>query len=113
MFISHYGGSEKRTRRVICHDQVRSSPRKIDALVNTSDTTNVKQVRQFLGLAGYIRRYIKDYATKIASISRLTKKDVKFVWGPEQEQVCQDLLKRLTSEPVLVILVPSLAIELV
>lgn len=64
--------------RVICHGQVRPSPKKIDALVNTPVPTNVKQVRQFLGLAGYFRRYIKDYATKTASTSRLIKKMSNF-----------------------------------
>jgi hypothetical protein len=98
--------------RVISHGQVRPSPRKIDALVNAPVPANVKQVRQFLGLAGYFRRYIKDYATKTASISRLTKKDIKFQWGSEQEHVRQDLVKSLTSEPILAIFDPNLATEL-
>lgn len=98
--------------RVISHGQVRPSPRKIEALINTPTPTSVKQVRQFLGLAGYFRRYIKDYATKTASISRLTKKDVKFQWGPEQDEVRQYLIKQLTSEPILAIFDPNLPVEL-
>lgn len=98
--------------RIISHGQVRPSVRKIEALVNTPTPTNVKQVRQFLGLAGYFRRYIQDYATKTASISRLTKKDVKFEWGPEQEQARQDIIQKLTSEPILAIFDPDLPVEL-
>lgn len=98
--------------RIISHGQVRPSQHKIVALVNSPAPGNVKQVRQFLGLAGYFRRYIKGYATKTASISRLTKKDVRFEWGPEQETVRQDLIKQLTSEPILAIFDPSLLTEL-
>ncbi|CAF4832287.1 unnamed protein product [Pieris macdunnoughi] len=98
--------------RDISHGQVRPSLHKIEALVNSPTPTNVKQVRQFLGLAGYFRRYIEGYATKTACISHLTKKDVKFKWGPEQDQVRQELIKQLTSEPILAIFDPSLPTEL-
>lgn len=98
--------------RVISHGQVRPSPHKIEALINSPIPCNVRQVRQFLGLAGYFRRYIEGYATKTACISRLTKKDVKFEWGPDQDQVRQYLIKRLTSEPILAIFDPSLPTEL-
>ncbi|KAJ0175949.1 hypothetical protein K1T71_008123 [Dendrolimus kikuchii] len=98
--------------RVISHGQVRPSPHKIKALVNAPIPSNVKQVRQFLGLAGYFRRYIEGYATKTACISHLIKKDVKFQWGPDQDQVRQDLIKRLTSEPILAIFDPNLPTEL-
>ncbi|KAJ0169644.1 hypothetical protein K1T71_014829 [Dendrolimus kikuchii] len=87
--------------RVISHGQVRPSPHKIKALV-----------RQFLGLAGYFRRYIEGYAKKTACISHLTKKNVKFQWRPDQDQVRQDLIKRLTSEPILAIFDPNLPTEL-
>lgn len=89
--------------RVISQGQVRPSPRKVEALANTSPPQNVKQVRQLLGLAGYFRRYIKDYARKTACIANLTKKNVTFHWGNEQEEVRQELIKHLTSEPILAI----------
>lgn len=98
--------------RVISHGQVRPSPLKVDALLKAPIPSNVKQVRQFLGLAGYFRRYIKGYATKTACISRLTKKDVKFEWGPDQDQVRKDIIECLTSEPILAIFDPSLPTEL-
>lgn len=98
--------------RVISQGQVRPSSNKIEALVKAPTPTNVKEVRQFLGLAGYFRRYIKGYATKTACISRLTKKDVKFEWGSEQDQVRQNLIRQLTSEPILAIFDPNLPTEL-
>lgn len=60
--------------RVIKDGQVRPSNYKIDALVKSPRPSNVKQVRQFLGLAGYFRRYIPNYAIKTAQIAALTRK---------------------------------------
>lgn len=97
--------------RVISQGQVRPSPRKVEALVNSPSPTNVKQVRQFLGLAGYFRRYIRNYAAKTTQISRLLKKDVPFHWGPEQESVKQEIVSVLTSSPVLSIFDPLLRTE--
>lgn len=97
--------------RVVSAGQVRPSPRKVEALVNSPVPKNVKQVRQFLGLAGYFRRYIKGYASMTACIAYLTKKDVKFHWGTEQEQARQEIITRLTSEPVLTIFDPKLPTE--
>lgn len=65
--------------RVVSQGQVRPSPRKVEALVNSRAPQNVKQVRQFLGLVGYFRRYIEGFAIKTACIAKLTKKDAKFV----------------------------------
>lgn len=98
--------------RIITHGQVRPSHRKIEALVNTPVPVNVKQVRQFLGLAGYFRRYIEGYATKTASISSLLKKGTPFRWGPEQESARQHIINQLTTEPILAIFDPLLATEL-
>lgn len=109
---SFLGTEVKYLGSVISHGQVRPSPRKIEALANSPVPTNVKQVRQFLCLAGYFRRYIKGYATKTASISQLTMKDINFVWGSEQDQTRQYLIKQLTSEPILAVFDPSLPTEL-
>lgn len=98
--------------RVVSEGQVRPSPRKIEALVNTLPPENVKQVRQLLGLAGYFRRYIKDYALLTAPIAHLTKKGVTFNWTPECEAIRQSLIGKLTDEPVLMIFDPHLPTEL-
>lgn len=80
--------------RVVSKGQVRPSPRKVEALALTLPPENVKQVRQFLGLAGYFRRYNKDYATKTAPIAHLTRKNVRFDWSAECESIRQDLIKQ-------------------
>lgn len=98
--------------RLVSQGQVKPSPRKVEALVNAPIPSNVKQVRQFLGLAGYFRRYIPNYATETRCISQLTKKDAKFCWGSEQEQTRQNIIRRLTNEPILSIFDPTLPTEL-
>lgn len=97
--------------RVIANGEVRPSPDKIKALVNSQAPQNVKQVRQLLGLAGYFRKYIADYSLMTACIANLTRKDVQFNWGPEQEAVRQEIIKKLTSAPVLAIYDPNLLTE--
>lgn len=97
--------------RIISQGQVRPSPHKIQALVDSPAPENVKQVRQFLGLAGYFRKYIEGYATKTFCIAQLTKKDTQFKWGPEQEKVRQEIISILTNEPVLAIFDPKLPTE--
>lgn len=97
--------------RTISNGQVRPSERKVEALVNARVPSNVKEVRQFLGLAGYFRRYLPGYSLKTACIANLTRKGVQFSWGKEQEMVRKDIIDRLTSEPVLAIFDPTLPTE--
>lgn len=97
--------------RTIGKGQVRPSVHKINALVRSPVPGTVKQVRQFLGLAGYFRRYIPGYSTKVAPIAFLTRKDVKFNWGDDQERARQEIISILTSEPALSIFDPSLETE--
>lgn len=98
--------------RLISRGQVRPSPRKVEALINSSRPKNVKQIRQLLGLAGYFRRYIAGYSMKTACIARLTKRGVPFIWGSEQEEARAYLIRCLTDEPVLAIFDPNLSTEL-
>lgn len=97
--------------RTISQGQVQPSEGKVQALVEAPIPKTVKQVRQFLGLASYFRRYIASFATKTAPITKLTRKGVPFIWGAEQEEARQDIISQLTSEPVLAIYDPDLPIE--
>jgi len=62
----------------------------------------VKDVRKFLGLANYYRRFIKDFARVARPINMLTRKDVKWQWGVEQQKVFDKLKRVFTTKPVLV-----------
>jgi glutaredoxin-related protein len=61
----------------------------------------VHQIRQFHGLAGYYRRFIPDLFKIAHSMTKLLRKDVKFVWSPTCEEAFQALKKFLTFAPVL------------
>lgn len=97
--------------RTISQGQVQPSEQKVKALVEAPIPKTVKQVRQFLGLASYFRRYIAGFSTRTAPITKLTKKGVSFLWGNEQEEARQHIISQLTSEPVLAIYDSSLPIE--
>lgn len=98
--------------RLIGHGQVRPSPSKTEALVKSPKPTNVREVRQFLGLAGYFRRYIANYASKTACIAKLLRKGQPFSWGTEQNKARDYVIRCLTEEPVLAIFDPKLPTEL-
>ena len=59
------------------------------------------EIRSFLGLAGYYRRFVEGFSRIFAPMTRLTQKAVKFEWSEECEQSFQELKRRLVSAPVL------------
>ena len=63
--------------------------------------TTVHEVRSFLGLAGYYRRFIPDFSRVSKSITELLKNNVKFVWSTDCEEAFQTLKRLLTTAPVL------------
>jgi hypothetical protein len=97
--------------QTISNGQVRPIAHKVEALVSSRVPSNVKEVRQFLGLAGYFRRYIPNYSLKTACVARLLRKEVAFHWGEEQDEVRKDIIRRLTTEHVLIIFDPSRSTE--
>jgi hypothetical protein len=62
---------------------------------------NVSQVRSFHGLAGFYRRFVKDFSTIAAPLNNLTKKEVPLLWGDEQERAFQELKTKLCEAPLL------------
>ena len=61
------------------------------------------EIRSFLGLVGYYRRFVKDFSRLASPLTRLTRKEVKFVWSVTCEKSFQELKVRLTTAPVLII----------
>ncbi|GKD00029.1 putative reverse transcriptase domain-containing protein, partial [Tanacetum coccineum] len=59
------------------------------------------EIRQFLGLAGYYRRFIEGFSKIAKLMTKLTQKKVKFVWGDKQEAAFQLLKQKLCSAPIL------------
>jgi hypothetical protein len=78
-------------------------PSKVNAVQEWKQPQSVTQIRSFLGLAGYYRRFIEGFSAIAKPMTELLKKDKKFVWSPKCEESFQELKKRLTTAPVLVL----------
>jgi hypothetical protein len=76
-------------------------PTKVQEVLDWKAPTTVTEVRSFLGLAGYYRRFIPDFSKIVKPITQLLQKDEKFVWTPKCEEAFQTLRTLLTSAPVL------------
>ena len=65
--------------------------------------TNQKTLKGFLGLAGYYRRFIREFAKLAFPLNNLLKKNTTWVWGAECEAAFRELKRRLTTAPVLIL----------
>ena len=78
-------------------------PTKVEKLVNYPPLKTRKNVRQFLGLASYYRKFIKDFAKKSHYLTELTKEKTKFKWSKEAESEFLFLKNALSNEPVVLV----------
>ena len=76
-------------------------PAKVKAVADWRVPTNVSEVRSFLGLAGYYRRFIKDFAKIAAPLTNLTRKDRPFTWSLREGEAFNELKTVLQKAPVL------------
>ena len=76
---------------------------KVEVVMSWKRSKSVFEIRSFLGLAGYYRRFIEDFSRLVTPMTRLTRKEVKFVWNDLCEKAFQELKKRLTSFPILIV----------
>ncbi|KAJ0578601.1 putative nucleotidyltransferase, Ribonuclease H [Helianthus annuus] len=81
---------------IISADGILVDPSKIEAVSKWSPPKNPSEIRSFLGLAGYYRRFIQDFSKIASPLTKLTRKEEKFIWGVEQERVFQTLKEKLT-----------------
>ena len=78
-------------------------PEKVEAVISWERPKSVFEIRSFLGLAGYYRRFIEDFSRLAAPMTRLTRKEVKFDWDDKCEEAFQELRMRLTIAPILIV----------
>lgn len=90
-FLGHIVGSEG----------IRVDPAKIEAVMNWERPKTPTEVRSFMGLAGYYRRFVKDFSKIAVPLTRLTRKNEKFEWTDKCEKSFQELKQKLVTAPVL------------
>ena len=76
-------------------------PAKISAVMKWEIPKTPSEIRSFLGLAGYYRRFIQNFSKIALPLTRLTKKSAAFSWENEQQAAFEDLRRRLCEAPVL------------
>ena len=89
---------------ILTADGVTVDPEKVKVVSNWRQPTNVSEIRSFLGLAGYYRRFIEGFSKIARPMTELLKKEKKFIWTETYERSFQELKRRLTTAPVLTLL---------
>ncbi|WVZ80997.1 hypothetical protein U9M48_028425 [Paspalum notatum var. saurae] len=82
-------------------------PRKVSAVVNWEIPRTPREIRGFLGLAGYYRRYIENFSKVAKPMTSLLEKDATFKWTEARQKAFDELKKRLTTAPILVLPDPA------
>jgi hypothetical protein len=86
---------------VISPEGIVVSPDKVRDVLDWKPPTSVTQVRNFLGLVGYYRRFIPNFSKILKPITQLLKKGKKYMWSKDYEETFNTLKKLLTTSPVL------------
>ena len=88
---------------VVSVPSVLVDPEKVEVVMSWERPKSIFEIRGFLELAGYYKRFIEDFSRLAAPITRLTQKEVKFEWNNRCEKAFQELKRRLTLAPILIV----------
>ncbi|UYV72118.1 hypothetical protein LAZ67_9001871, partial [Cordylochernes scorpioides] len=86
---------------LVTESGIRPDPDKIEAITNFSTPKPTTEVRSFMGLCSYYKRFMKYFANKAKPLHDLLRNNVKLFWSNDQEQSFQILKSALTTDPVL------------
>ncbi|GJT40227.1 reverse transcriptase domain-containing protein [Tanacetum coccineum] len=86
---------------VVNQEGIHVDPSKIEAVKNWKAPESPTEIRSFLGLAGYYRRFIENFSKIAKPLTLLTQKNKDYVWGEDQEKAFQILKEKLCNAPVL------------
>ncbi|KAA3483679.1 reverse transcriptase [Gossypium australe] len=87
---------------VVSAEGIRVDPRKIEAVLDWKPPKSVAEVRSFLGLAGYYRRFVEGFSSIAAPLTKLLRKEVPFVWTDRQQESFEKLKRVLTEALALI-----------
>jgi len=88
---------------VISSQGIVVDPSKIETVLKWERSQTVKEVRSFLGLVGYYRRFVEGFSKMVSPLTQLTRKDQPFSYNDKCEECFEEMKRRLTTAPVLVI----------
>ena len=86
---------------ILSDQAVDMNPRKIEAVKNCPKTLTPTDIRSFLGLTGYYRKFVEGFSSIAAPLTTLTKKKAKFEWIETCEKSFKDPKDRVTLVPVI------------
>jgi hypothetical protein len=92
---------------IISEEGIVMDPEKVESIKEWSVPSNVAEVRSFMGLAGYYRRFITGFSKISHPITSLQRKEEKFQWTKECEKSLERLKQLLTNAPILRIADPN------
>jgi len=78
-------------------------PAKVEAVSDWPIPKSVAEIRSFLGLARYYKRFVKDFSKIVRSLTKLTRKGKNFIWSDVCQEVFEELKLRLTTAPILTV----------
>lgn len=87
---------------LITPEGVKPNPEKVSCIQNFPQPKNPKEIKSFLGLAGYYRRFISNFAKLSKPLTRLLQKDVPFIFNQDCLDSFEELKNSLTSNPILI-----------
>ncbi|GKE83852.1 hypothetical protein Tco_1557594, partial [Tanacetum coccineum] len=86
---------------IMSADDISMDLAKVESITKWPRPTIVTEVRSFLGLAGYYRRFVEGFSLLALPLTKLMRKGEKFVWNEEREKSFEELKRRLVSSPIL------------
>ncbi|KAL4017223.1 hypothetical protein IC575_024901 [Cucumis melo] len=89
---------------VVSSEGVSVDPANIEAITSWPRPSTVSEIRSFLGLAGYYRRFVENFSRIASPLSQLSRKETPFFWSPACESSFQELKQKLVSAPVVLVL---------
>ncbi|KAL4304064.1 hypothetical protein GQ457_10G008310 [Hibiscus cannabinus] len=87
---------------VVSSERIRVDPKKVEAIVNWKQPTSVTEIRSFLGLAGYYRKFVSGFSKVAAPLTKLLQKGVKYEWSDARQQAFEKLKEAFINAPVLI-----------
>ena len=88
---------------MVSSEGIKLDPEKVEAVLCWERPNKPMEVRSFMGLEGYYRRFVKYFAKIATQLTKLTRKNEKFIWNEKCEESFQEMKKRFITAPVLML----------